>query len=181
MFNVFADHLVKEMDEWLFKKIRSEFRVLMSVAISEYKRCSVRLYLQLFVGGRMSYLRYLSLFMHNGVKHILLFFVLCTLCCQFICIFLFWLPLRYSLTFIYKVYSADLREDQHLFGREVPRWRARWAITEDRSSKLANTLARTNKCIYPAIHIILTVLITMPTSYATSESAFSTKKGIKKT
>ena len=26
--------------------------------------------------------------------------VLCTLCCQFLCVVLFWLPLRYSLTFI---------------------------------------------------------------------------------
>ena len=33
----------------------SEFCVLMSVTISAYKRCSVRLYLQLFVGGLMSF------------------------------------------------------------------------------------------------------------------------------
>ena len=51
------------------------------------KRCSVRLYLQLFVGGLMSYLRYLCLFAHSGVQHILccvfaLFvFVLCIICC----------------------------------------------------------------------------------------------------
>jgi hypothetical protein len=43
------------------------------------------LYLQLFVGGIMSYLRYLCLFPNSGVQHILccafvlLFFVLCTL------------------------------------------------------------------------------------------------------
>jgi hypothetical protein len=30
----------------------------------------------------------------------LFFIVLCTLCCQFLCIVHFWLPLRYSLTFI---------------------------------------------------------------------------------
>jgi hypothetical protein len=35
------------------------------------KRCAVRLYLQLFVGGRMSYLRYLYLSAHSGVQHIL--------------------------------------------------------------------------------------------------------------
>ena len=34
-------------------------------------RCSVRLYLHLFVGGIMSYLRYLCLFAHSGVQHIL--------------------------------------------------------------------------------------------------------------
>ena len=33
--------------------------------------CSVRLYLQLSVGGFMSYLRYLCLFAYSGVQHIL--------------------------------------------------------------------------------------------------------------
>ena len=70
--------------------LRSEFRVVMSVTISAQKRCFVPLYLQLFVGGLMSQLRYLCLFAHSGVQHILccvlvfLFFVLCTLCCQFL-------------------------------------------------------------------------------------------------
>ena len=41
--------------------LRSEFRVVMSATISAYKRSSARLYLLLFVGGRMSYLRYLCL------------------------------------------------------------------------------------------------------------------------
>ena len=60
----------------------------------------------LFVGVLMFYLRYLCLFVHCGVQHILcfvfvlFFFVLCTLCCQFLWIVHFWLPLRYSLTFI---------------------------------------------------------------------------------
>jgi len=68
------------------------------------KRCSVRLYLQLFEGGLMSYLRYMCLVAHSGIQHILrcvfvlFFFVLCTLCCQFLWIVYFWLPLRYSLT-----------------------------------------------------------------------------------
>ena len=39
--------------------LRSEFRVVVSVAISAWKQLSVCLYLQLFVGGLMSYLRYL--------------------------------------------------------------------------------------------------------------------------
>jgi hypothetical protein len=34
----------------------------MPVTISALKRCSIRLYLQLFVGGIMSYLRYLFTF-----------------------------------------------------------------------------------------------------------------------
>ena len=47
----------------------------------------VRLYLQLLVGGIMSYLRYVCLFAHSNVQHILcclFFFVLCTLCWQFL-------------------------------------------------------------------------------------------------
>ena len=36
--------------------------------------CSVRLYLQLFVGGFMSYLRYLCLLAYSGVQHIFCFF-----------------------------------------------------------------------------------------------------------
>ena len=53
----------------------------------------------MFVGGFMSYLLYLCLFVYSGVQHIfcrafvLFFFVLCTLCCQFLCIVHFWLPL----------------------------------------------------------------------------------------
>jgi hypothetical protein len=57
----------------------------------------------------MSHLRYLCLFMHSGVQHILccvfalFFFVLCILCFQFLWIVLLCLPLRYSLTFMYNV------------------------------------------------------------------------------
>ena len=40
------------------------------------KSCSVRFYLQLFIGGFMSYLRYLCLFVYSGVQHIL--------CCVFV-------------------------------------------------------------------------------------------------
>jgi len=49
---------------------------VMFVVVSAWKRCSVRLYLQLFVGGLMSYLRYLCLFAHSGVQSIL--------CCVFV-------------------------------------------------------------------------------------------------
>ena len=48
----------------------------MFVTIFTFKRCSVRLYLQLFVGGLMSYLRYLCLFSHGGVQRILCCFFL---------------------------------------------------------------------------------------------------------
>ena len=53
-------------------------------------------------------LRYLCLFAYSGVQYILcwafalFFFVLCTISCRFLWIVHFWLPLRYSLTFILK-------------------------------------------------------------------------------
>ena len=56
--------------------------------------------------GFMSYLRWLSLLAYSHVPtHIVLcfclfFFVLCTLCCQFLWIVHFWFSLQYSLTFI---------------------------------------------------------------------------------
>jgi hypothetical protein len=46
------------------------FCVVLSVTISTLKRCSVRLYLQLSVGGLMSYLYYMCLFTYSGVQHI---------------------------------------------------------------------------------------------------------------
>jgi hypothetical protein len=58
-----------------------------------WKRCSIRLYLQLFVGELMSYLRYSCLIAYSDVQHTiccdfaLFFLVLCTLCCQFLWIF----------------------------------------------------------------------------------------------
>jgi hypothetical protein len=61
---------------------------VMSVAISAWRRCSVRLYFQLFVWVFMSYLRYLCLLAYSGFQHILccvfvlFFLVLCALCCQ---------------------------------------------------------------------------------------------------
>ena len=51
------------------------FRVVMSLIISAYKLCSVRLYPQLFAGGFMSYLLYVCLFAYSGVQDIL--------CCYF--------------------------------------------------------------------------------------------------
>jgi hypothetical protein len=49
----------------------------MSFTISALKQCLVCLYLQLFVGKLMSYIRYLLLFTHSGVQHILCYVFLC--------------------------------------------------------------------------------------------------------
>jgi hypothetical protein len=63
----------------------------------------------------------LCLFTHGGVQHIfccvfaLFIFVLCALCCQFLWIVHFWLPLRYSLTFI--AYKYVQVTDFFLFNR----------------------------------------------------------------
>jgi len=53
---------------------------------------SVRLYLQLFVVGLMSYLRYLCLFTYSGVQHIL--------CCVFALFFLVWLRVSLDCQFL---------------------------------------------------------------------------------
>ena len=69
--------------------LTEEFRVVVSGTTSVYKWCTVCLYHYLFVGGLMSYLRYLYFLPHSGVQHILccvfilFFFVLCAPCCQF--------------------------------------------------------------------------------------------------
>jgi len=73
----------------------------MYVTISTYNRCSVRLYLRLLLGELLSYLRYLCLFAHCCVQHILCcvfvlsVFVLCTLCCQ--CLGIVFLRLVYPM------------------------------------------------------------------------------------
>jgi hypothetical protein len=74
-----------------YGSLRSEFRVV--ITISAHKLHSVGLYL-LFVGGTMCYLRYLCLFVHSGVQHILccvfalVLFVLCLLHVALDCPFL---------------------------------------------------------------------------------------------
>jgi hypothetical protein len=109
----------------------SEFRGVMSIMISAKKRCSVRLYLQLFVGGLMSNLRYLCLFVHRGVEDILCLFVfvLCTLCCQFLWIVHLWLPLQYSLMFINKPSS----------------WKSLWQLSKEFLKKMKIKILK-NKC-----------------------------------
>jgi hypothetical protein len=66
------------------------------ISIAQYWHIIVSMLL--FVGGHMSYLRYLCLFAYSGVQHILcsvfvlFFLVLCTLCCQFLCVVHFYCP-----------------------------------------------------------------------------------------
>ena len=64
-------HLFSFCVLYYYVSLRSEFRVVISVLISHKYDVRFVLYLQLFVGGRMSYLRYLCLFPHTGGQHIL--------------------------------------------------------------------------------------------------------------
>jgi hypothetical protein len=66
---------------------------VMYAALSAYKRCSVCLFLQLFVEGLVSYLYYLCLFAYSGVQLIL--------CCGFV-LFVF------ALCIVYPMLSVSL-------------------------------------------------------------------------
>ena len=105
-----------------YLSLRYEFCVVMSVMISTYKWCSVRLYLQLFVGRLVSSLRYLCLFAHSDVKlccvFVLFLFVLCTLCSYFLWIFHFKLPLRCSLKCIVHA-ATELIVDKYATDTEL--------------------------------------------------------------
>ena len=59
----------------------------------------------------MSYVRYLCLLAYSDVQHILFFCVLCTLCCKFLWIVHFCLPLLYSLTSIDLIHLILLIRD----------------------------------------------------------------------
>ena len=72
--------------------IRSEFHVVVSVMISTLKRCLVCLYFQLFVVGFVFYLRFLSLFAHSVVQHIV--------CCLFVLLFFVVLPVSLDCPFL---------------------------------------------------------------------------------
>ena len=62
----------------------------------------------------MTYLRYLCLFAYSSVQHILccvfvvIVFVMCNLCCQFLWIIHFLLLLRYSLTFMKVFFMTNI-------------------------------------------------------------------------
>ena len=56
-----------------YVSLRSEFRVVLPLQFPHRKQCSVRRYHHLFVGGIMSWLRYMCLLSHSGVQCILCF------------------------------------------------------------------------------------------------------------
>ena len=93
-----------------YVSLRSELRIVMSATISAYTQCSIRLYLQFFVGGIMSYLRYLCLRKVVCDTYCIVFLLSLSSSCvpnvatvSLDCPFL--ITLRCSLTFIYLVYQ----------------------------------------------------------------------------
>ena len=94
-----------------YTSLCSEFRVVMSVTISTYNYVRFVLYLQLFEGWFMPYLRYVCLFAHSGVQYILccgfvwFFFFLCTLC--FSGLSFFDAPLLFSNVYLRRVSHVD--------------------------------------------------------------------------
>ena len=88
--------------------LRSEFRVVMFVKISTLKRCSVRLYLQLFVVGLMSGLHCLCLLVVSNTYCVVFMFCFSLSCVPYVASFS-QSSLRYSLPFIYGIcYDSNL-------------------------------------------------------------------------
>ena len=52
-------------------------------------------------------------------------------------------------------------------------------MTTDKPMTLSDTLASTNKVLYPGIYTTLAILLTMPPSTATAERSFSVMKRLK--
>jgi hypothetical protein len=95
-----------------------------------YNRFKKKSGLSDILGGFMSYLCYLCWFAYSGVHvycvvfFVLFVFVLCTLCCQFLWIVHFWLPLCYSLTFI----NSTLKNNHYVLYSTLYQYDSSYAI-----------------------------------------------------
>jgi hypothetical protein len=78
---------------------------------------------------------------------------------------------------VYRVFAAYATD----LGRidKIDRWKIRWQQNIDKPERLIAVLNATNVDLYPSIHRILTILLTMPVSSATSERSFSAMRRIK--
>jgi hypothetical protein len=117
----------------------------MSVTISAYKRCSVRLYIQLFVGGIMSYLRYLCLLAHSAVQHSLcrVFCFVCLRPVSYVASFSglppSWWPLRYSLAIQYSsIYLLKL---------------GRYSVIYTCKSAITSVKSKYRKLLFPTVKV----------------------------
>ena len=59
------------------------------------------------------------------------------------------------------------------FVDETGCWKIRWARVADKPERLFETLHATNRVLCPAIYSIISIILTMPVSSATSERSFS--------
>ncbi|XP_052799150.1 uncharacterized protein LOC128230746 [Mya arenaria] len=82
---------------------------------------------------------------------------------------------------VFDSYSRDLQLTKMMFHREVQRWRTRWVIVDDaqKPSDLSDTIRTAHQDLYPGIHKVLCVLVSMPVSTATAERSFSVMRRVK--
>jgi hypothetical protein len=67
----------------------------------------------------------------------------------------------------------------HDFVDEVEHWKIRWALVYHKPETLLDTLHATNSDLYPARYSIISILLTMTVSSATSEISFSAMRRLK--
>lgn len=78
-------------------------------------------------------------------------------------------------------YDADLTEPD-VYRQEVQRWRVRWSLLpaeQKPNDDVATCLNQIDPQMYPNIHSIFLLLLTMPVSTATAERSFSSMKRVK--
>ena len=82
---------------------------------------------------------------------------------------------------IYAAFQPDLPDDEMTFVREARRWKVRWENVnqQDPFDCLAETLATTNRDLYPNMSVCPNVLLVRPVSTATAERSFSTMRRVK--
>ena len=79
---------------------------------------------------------------------------------------------------LFNAYQRDLPRKVD-FVDEVERWKIRWALVDDKLERLLDTLHATNRELYSAIYTIISILLTMAVSSATSERSFSVIRRVK--
>jgi hypothetical protein len=79
---------------------------------------------------------------------------------------------------LFNTYQRDLPR-QVDYMDEVERWKIRWALVDEKPERLLDTLHATNRDLYPAIYTIISIILTMSVSSATSEISFSAIKLVK--
>lgn len=79
---------------------------------------------------------------------------------------------------IFEAYRSDIAQLE-VFVEEVDRWKARCELMDVKPERLIDVLNVVNADLYPSIHTIISILLTMPVSSATSERSFSAMRRVK--